>query len=171
MSTFEAAIETLMAHEGGYTVDTGGPTNFGISTRWYSKLLGRTVDPDEIKRITLDQAKQLYRDYFWHPEYEQIENQRVATKLFDCAVNMGEIQAGKLLQKACNSIGGDLLVDGIVGPKTVSEVNALAGGDGEKLLRAFCVTQVLFYEMLARKSEAYKKELPGWLIRARWPWR
>ena len=36
-SSYDAALARVLAHEGGYTnhpSDPGGPTNFGITTRW-----------------------------------------------------------------------------------------------------------------------------------------
>ena len=57
---FDAAFERLIGHEGGYTAgvgDPGGETKFGISKRSYPR--------EDIKNLTLEQAKVIYRKDFW----------------------------------------------------------------------------------------------------------
>ena len=72
----------------------------------------------------------LVRDFYaawWSREgYGAIEQQEVATKVFDLSVNMGGKAAHLCLQRACRACGWRLNEDGKLGPKTLNAAN-LAG--------------------------------------------
>ena len=140
MSTFDLAIPTILAHEGGFVDDPddpGGATNWGISLRYYRKLdwpnidvdvmgLGDgdldgdgDVDVDDIKVMTRYQALAIYNSQWWvRYKYYLINPQVIATKVFDLSVNMGAGRAHRLLQQALRAVGREVEVDGVVGPKT-----------------------------------------------------
>lgn len=152
MSRFEYAISFVLANEGGLVNDPhdpGGLTNFGISQSSYPNL--------DIRSLTREQAEDIYRKDFWH--YDAINNQRVATKLFDASVNMGPVRAGRLLQLALGAIeAGPIVADGIVGSATIEAVNA---ADPDRLLDEYKARLVKYY------CELDKPEfLLGWLRRA-----
>jgi lysozyme family protein len=86
MADFNISIETILTNEDGYVFnpnDPGGETNYGISKRAYPNL--------DIKNLTRDAAKEIYRRDFWR--YDSIVNQDVATKIFDIGANQGPITA------------------------------------------------------------------------------
>ena len=60
LKEFDKIIEVVLEHEGGYVNDpddAGGETRYGISKRAY---------PDEnIKELTVDRAKELYKRDYW----------------------------------------------------------------------------------------------------------
>ena len=113
MTTFDQAFEIIIGHEGGYVNDPrdpGGETKYGISKRAYPK--------EDIKNLTLDRAKLLYkRDYWDAVEAESIPG-AARLMLFDCAVNTGVGMAKKLLQRAVGTKD-----DGIIGPKTRAAIS------------------------------------------------
>ena len=81
---FEAAVNDLLQEEGG-TVnnaqDPGGLTRFGISKQAFPDV--------DIANLTVDQAKQLYRDHYWTPLLPYKLPERFMRVAFDTAVNMG----------------------------------------------------------------------------------
>ena len=106
--TFDQAFDLLIPREGEYSNnanDPGGETKFGISKRAYPHL--------DIKSLTLEQAKEIYRTDFWEQSLASTTSGPLAFQLFDCAVNSGTRQSTALLQRALG-----LLDDGITGPKT-----------------------------------------------------
>lgn len=157
MAEFEKAIDKVLAHEGGYVndpADPGGETNFGISKRRYPN--------EDISALTPERARQLYRIDYW--QYDAIESQAVATKVFDLAVNMGPLRAHKILQMALNRLGpGMIEVDGVLGPQTLWAVNRTAECE---LLAAIRQRQKEFYLRLVHRDPGVAKFLPGWLKRA-----
>jgi len=91
---FDDAYDRLMGHEGGYVndpEDPGGETKWGISKRSYPHL--------NIKELTRDQAKEIYREDFWKPLNQNLPD-GVLFQAFDFAVNSGISTAIRHLQKA-----------------------------------------------------------------------
>lgn len=154
MSMFELAIPIILRREGGYVndpADPGGETNFGISKRSYPAL--------DIKGLTVDAATAIYLHDWWDRyNYQAILAQAVATKVFDMAVNMGASRAHKIVQDVL-----DMPQDGILGPKTLVELNATPS---LKLLISLQDTQAQFYRNLVLAKPEEKKFLQGWLNRA-----
>jgi len=184
MARFDPAFDKVLVLEGGYVdhpSDPGGATNLGISLRY---LLDRgdldrdglpdgdmdgdgDVDVADIRAITPEKAKHLYHTGFWIPNrLSELRNQAVAEKIFDMAVNMGSRQAWRLVQRAVNDQYGNdvLVVDGVVGPKTLLVLNGLS--ENESVLDAIKEAQAGFYLRLidARPSLAVFRD--GWLNRA-----
>ena len=154
MAEFEPAVEWMLSHEGGYVNDpndAGGETKYGISKRSYPDV--------DIAALTLDDAKAIYkRDYWASQRYEEIADQRVATKIFDMAVNMGFHRAHAIAQQQCG-----VKNDGILGPLTVAAINAK---DADTFVVSLCNACVEFYSGLAEDKPTNQKFLNGWLKRA-----
>lgn len=173
---FEEAIGVILKHEGGYTDDEndpGGATDYGISLRF---LEDHDIDLNsdgevnviDIKSLDIDKAKEIYKKYWWDKyNYEAINSLYYATKIFDMAVNMGGKQAHILVQRAVNYCGYNLVVDGILGRKSVGTINEIwIHGRGEDLKYETEEEQKWFYQHLAEEKPKFKKFLKGWLNRA-----
>jgi lysozyme family protein len=160
MADFRPAFEFLLPHEGGFTIDSGGPTKFGISQRSYPEF-----SLEEIRALTIQQAETIYLRDFWTPNrYGEIISQRVASKAFDLAVNMGAHSANKLLQGACVLCGATRIsTDGIIGPDTLAAVNSFAE---RILLRNLIALAAARYKYIAEKNPNERQDLKGWLHRA-----
>ena len=93
--TFDLAFDRLFGNEGAYTPgvgDPGGETNFGISKRTYPDI--------DIKALTREGAKAIYKTDFWdHIVADQLP-ESVQYQLFDFAVNSGIETAIRYLQRA-----------------------------------------------------------------------
>src|ERR1035437_7871406 len=94
MADFEIAAAFVLEEEGGYEppnqADPGGETKFGISRRSYPN--------EDIKNLTVERAKQIYRSDFWR--FDGVTDQDVANKLLDLTVNLGIGKGVHLLQQA-----------------------------------------------------------------------
>jgi lysozyme family protein len=182
MSDFNKAIEIVLTHEGFYSndpADRGGATKYGVSLRFLQSLdenLGDVdrdgdVDIQDVKSLTLDQAKNLYKSQWWDKyNYSQIRDDKLATKVLDLSINMGASQAHKLLQTAVNRIGlGKLAVDGKLGPKTWAAIDVVSS---EPIMKAYADEAARFYIDLTFKRirtmgiEQGGKYLFGWIRRA-----
>ena len=148
-----------MYHEGGYVKDlkdAGGETKYGISKRSYPHL--------DIKNLTRDQACKIYFCDFWmKAKCEQIDDENIATKFFDLAVNMGIPQAVKLIQRALRSAGQTVADDGIIGPITLTAINK---ADPTDLLAALKSEAAGYYRLIANANPSQQKFIEGWLNRA-----
>jgi len=181
MARFENCIDFVIKHEGGYTVDHAGPTNYGVTV---STLRRETqdanndgymdgdidhdgdIDADDIRKMAGDDAKEIYRRQWWAAlGYDRILSDLVARKVFDMAVNMGHSQGVRLLQRAVNALlpMGNLKVDGIMGAKTVKATNQL---DPVVLVKELRAQMAAFYRRIVHKHPSYQKFINGWLRRA-----
>lgn len=114
---FDQAFEKLIGHEGGYVcnpADPGGETRYGISKRSYPL--------EDIKGMTLDRAKEIYRRDFWDKCQADELADEVRFDVFDAAVNSGVKQSIKWLQRAVNTTD-----DGVLGPATMAACRVLPG--------------------------------------------
>lgn len=112
---FDQAFERLIGHEGGYVNhpdDPGGETKYGISRRAYPL--------EDIKGMTLDRAKAIYRRDYWGPAGCDAVPDGIKFDLFDTAVHSGPVTAIKMLQRAIGA-----LPDGLLGPKTLQTLNSM----------------------------------------------
>ena len=157
---FDAAIKIVLLHEGGYVNhpnDPGGETKYGIAKRSYPRV--------DIRNLTEAGAKDIYYRDWWAPgPYESISDQPLAMKVFDTAINMGTKRAYRMLQEAANTLGANLVVDGIVGKQTIRSVNSLPA---QKVLEAFRKLQEAYYMGLIAKRPSLGVFKNGWIKRAR----
>ena len=125
-------------------------------------LLSHNSYPNlDIKNLTEDQAKEIYRRDYWR--YDGIANQDVATKVFDMAVNMGPPAAHRLLQMALNALGQGVTVDGVFGPQTLAATNR---ADPARLLQELRAQAAVRYADIVLGNRAERTFLLGWMRRA-----
>lgn len=169
MATFEQAVETVLAHEGGYVcdpADAGGETHFGISKRRYPEV--------DIKALTRERAIDLYRRDFWNPAYDKIQSQPLATKLLELTLNLRhgdqrpyydtDMVGIRLVQQALRALGDrEIAIDGHFGPQTLQSVKLESPG---ALLAAIRVQQCRHYLSIIDAAPDQKKFFVGWIRRA-----
>ena len=168
--TFDKAFEYTMPFEGwdAYTNDPddkGGATKYGITVRTLTAIRfdvdgDGDVTENDVKSLTYSQAKDILKRKYWDMiQADSIESERIAIKLFDCAVNMGPARATRIAQEALNDLRCGLVVDGLMGPKTLSSLN----GSDEDVFFLFLVCRLEQYYVGLNQ----RKFLKGWLRRAR----
>ena len=79
------------------------------------------------------------------------------------AVNMGESQALKLTQRACNALGSTVSPDGLMGYVTLTAINTR---DASQLVMELCAECVSFYRALVNKDpDKYEPFWESWKAR------
>ena len=99
MTLFDAAIRSVLKHEGGYVNnprDPGGETNWGISKRAYPSL--------DIRNLTREAAIEIYRRDYWSKVPADLPDD-VRWFAFDTCVNSGEATMRRLLALDDSLIG------------------------------------------------------------------
>ena len=208
MSEFKPAMAVLIRHEvraygtpkqvswSDIHGDFGGETNWGWSLLNIQRMGLKPADvgakdwsPGCLKAMPESVAWDLYEKKYWEPApWKNIVAQDVATKLFDFSVNANPHAANDLAQRSLVALGVPVLVDGVLGPKTLAALNA---ADPVRLLAALAVAQRAYYQSLIDaghvKAMAAKaagdpdwsrfeqvKFQAGWFARAAWvgspPW-
>lgn len=173
MGDFTYAIGITLLHEGGYTVDHAGPTNWGVVLRELQAMglaFGDVdgdgdIDAEDVRRLPRERAVEYYRTRVWEPgRYGEIRSNSAAAKVFDLAVNMGGWQSCLILQRALRSNGMKVKEDGKLGAMTLGAANAVPG---EYLLPALRSEAAGVYRMIeARDRAKFGRFLDGWLRRA-----
>ncbi len=156
---FLKAFQTLIKIEGCYTnncIDRGKSTKFGISKRSYPYL--------DICNLKLEEAKNIYHTDYWQAyDYDAIDDDRIAAKVFHTTVHTGAKQSHIILQRALCAAGNKVIEDGIIGYKTINAVNSI---DPSILIVGLRSEAAGFYRLLAATKENYKCFVKGWLKRA-----
>jgi lysozyme family protein len=142
---FDTCFDRLMGHEGGYVndlSDPGGETQWGISKRSYPQL--------DIKSLTREDAKRIYRRDFWDRIHADALHDGVAYQLFDFAVNSGIETAVRYFQRALG-----VADDGHWGP--VSAKAAAQMSESDQIMR-LCAERLEFMTKLQNWPNASR----GW---------
>ena len=151
---FYDIVVDVLKREGGYVNhpnDPGGETNYGIAKRSH---------PDEdIKNLTEERATEIYKKSYWNPSKATSVPGTLRWTYFDMVVNMGQRRAVKILQEACNSKGCKLVVDGLIGRKTIAASKKI---DNSRLK----VYRILYYTDLVKRKPKLSDFIVGWIRRA-----
>lgn len=175
-ASFTAAMAVVFAHEGGWVDnpnDPGGETNMGITMRRLKEEGTQPRDvgladfsPGSLKKLTRATATDLYWKWFWgRYDYSRLYDQRVATKVFDVAVNTGAYRAHVLAQEAVNDVAPPIKVDGQFGPLTVAAINAI---DPHVYVGALAKQQSDFYKRLIAQKPVLAEFGRNWERRSQW---
>ena len=166
MADFSQAVARTIIFEGGYVNnphDSGGETYEGISIKNWPKWEGwvRLHSHPQGDRLDLDSILQgmvvdFYRVHFW--QYDGINDQDVADKVFDLGVNVGKVHAVKILQQV---VGTNQ--DGIYGPNTERLVNSHPRGSLTPLIKT---SAEKYYLAIVQSHPEDSQFLQGWLKRA-----
>jgi lysozyme family protein len=186
MADFDKAIPKVLRHEGvqfdttgqpvsghtGYVDhpdDPGGETNYGVTVR-RARASGYTGPMAEIPYAVV---LTIYRHHYWDSLCcDDITDQEIAEELFDTGVNCGVVVAKTFLQRTLNALNvkgtrwNDLLVDGVIGAKTLTALRtALQTAPWYRLciLRALDSLQCVRYIELAEHNQRFETFVPGWL--------
>lgn len=197
--SFDLAHAFTSLWEGGFVnhpSDPGGATNFGVSLRWlknidYDVNGDGVVDINDIKDLTPEIAAFLFKQEFWDSLGLDILPPLTAMAIYDSAVNTGNRQAVKFLQRASNKLpfkGKRLHDDGLMGPLTSARIleqvslkkyhETKEHHECQDLKLGLMVVseREYFHKGLANKSPFYNRQgkivdyrpfLRGWLNRCR----
>lgn len=154
---FNKSIAFTMAMEGGTNpdlLDRGGFTKYGISTREYSHL--------DINAITHGQAVEIYHEDYWLHNRCESFSVPLSCVLFDSSVNCGQGSAARWLQSTISSLKSDILVDGIIGSKTIVAAHQQ---DDRAILEGIVARRLDRYTRLLTDHPEQVKFIKGWINR------
>jgi len=171
-SNFDAAMDVLYQHEGGYSDDPsdhGGATKFGISLR-FMKLIGYDTSGDghinkfDVRILSKRQATEIYRERFWeYYNLDQINDEGVAIRAMSFFVNMRGRTAAKIIQRALIACDCVIKDDGVIGAKSITAINSTPPSS---LIPAIRSEAAGVYRRIAARDASQLRFLRGWLKRA-----
>jgi len=171
MNRFDECVNVVVGFEGGYVNnkdDKGGETNYGITaaTLESAKTKGWVSDNVSIKNLKLSHAKVIYKNGYWNAVKADDLPYPLDLIMFDMAVNHGVNTAIKLLQKSLNSIlGFDLVIDGIIGSKTITAINKLTNTGHLRCLCAYVLlNRTELYTSIIQSNKTQERFFKGWIV-------
>ena len=141
---FARCVAIVLKHEGGYVnhpSDPGGATNMGITMRTLRNWRGVDVAPDDVRALTEQEARAIYRAWYWNAVKGDDLPAGVDLAVFDFAVNSGVGTAARRLQAVVNA-----QQDGAIGPRTIASVHARAPSE---VVDNLCDARMAFLRNLA----------------------
>lgn len=161
MTNFENAFLQILEAEGQSYVhlpkDKGGPTHYGITLATLSAYRGRAASEQEVKDLSIDEAKKIYFKLYWLPMHIEGLPYPLSIALFDQAVNRG-IQGATITLQRCLSV----TQDGILGP--ITRAMAL-NRDPKALTWEFIKESTRAYGRIIQRDPGQAVFLVGWLYR------
>ena len=180
MHSVQDIATEIVRREGGYVNDPddpGGATNFGVTIHTMRRLgldLDRDGDVDarDVKQLTRAQAIDIFVDhYFGQPRIGELPEALHAT-VFDMYVNAGG-NAIKILQRLLTEMGHPCVVDGALGPQSISAAHAAWSAAPDHLVDAYGIARRNYYFRIADRRPASRKYARtraggkgGWIKRA-----
>lgn len=160
---FNEIFDFIILVEGGYSnhpLDKGGETKYGIIER-EAKKHGYLGDMRDLSKET---AKRIYyTDYYLINKLDKVKSNKIALSICDIAVNCGNKTACKKVQQVLNDINNcELIVDGIIGAKTLKALNEV---DESKFLSAYHKAQADYYRAIVTRKHNQSVFLQGWMNR------
>ncbi len=154
-TNFNQCLTVVFAEEGGYTIDDGGPTNFGITlTDLKDWRNDQSLTAADVKNMTKAEAQEIYRSKYWNPMQCGDLPNGIDLEVFDFGVNAGTKTAIKLLQ----SVVG-VTADGSIGPITLAAAKA---ADPRAVIQSFSGRRMDYYRSLTTLWPTYGA---GWTNR------
>lgn len=170
-------VAAVIDREGGYvnhSSDRGGPTNYGI-TQAVARENGYHGD---MRNLPKSLAVRIYEARYWTSiKLDNIAplSNELAEYLFDFGVHSGPGRAARELQRTLNVLNNrgklfsDLLVDGAVGPATLTGLQAFSKSRGRQGLRVLAESingvRIEFCRDLAERDERQEDFAYGWFKR------
>ena len=165
MANVETAIDYVLGWEDATlsgvvtTAPDGKRTRFGIDEHWHPELTNCLYFGSMGKVAALQIARGFYDNSYCQPLcIEAIVDQDVANKLLSLGVNVGVVQAARMLQDAVSVVG-----DGRIGPLTL---HALDLADPEKVLDDLRAEAESYYDSLVERDPSLAVYRAGWMRRA-----
>lgn len=168
MAKIDGSIEYVLTNEGGYSndpQDAGGATNWGITHADLSKWRRSPVSNQDVKNMTKTEAMEIYNAYYWQPLHlDGIDDQAIATCVFDTGVNRGIYVGASYAQRVVNELGGNIAVDGKIGPISTASINSFKRRD---FIADYYTLVKAGYDAIVSQHPSQRVFYNGWMNRAR----
>lgn len=135
---YNDSLVRVLKDEGGYSndpSDSGGPTNYGITLKDVQLYVKKNATAQDVKNLTLDQAKSIYKSKYWNALNCDNLSSGVDYTCFDYGVNSGLGRPRKALQTFKSKTGSDLI--NAINDERMSFLHVISGGKNAKFLKGW----------------------------------
>ena len=162
---FESVIPVTLRFEGGYSNrknDRGGETKYGITKSFYDTYKNEVRDiARDIKSLTLDDAKKLYKAHWDRYKLGYIQDRRKALLINDYIINSSPIPAIKRIQRILKRYY-NITADGHIGQQTLKAINDM---DFETFADSIQTDRRNHYDNCVESKPTDKDNIDGWMNR------
>lgn len=145
--------------------DLGGRTRWGIAERFHRDLTATGFFDGMSNEDSLALTHDIYKREYANPlQLALVESQKVANALMSFAVNEGVKTSVLILQRMLQEFKPHLVVDGDVGPATLSVLNALPE---YQILSLLGIYQRKHYYGIVNGNPTQTAFLGGWINRVK----
>lgn len=137
-ANYNDCLNLVLKDEGGYCNDpgdNGGPTKYGITIFDVRKYVKANATASDVKALTLDQAKTIYKSKYWDALSCDSLPSGVDYTCFDYGVNSGLGRPRKALQRFKDKTGTDLI--NAINDERMSFLHAIGTGHNAKFLKGW----------------------------------
>ena len=164
MANSSKLVPFILQWEGGFVndpLDLGGATNKGITIGTFTEYKRRkglkAPTVQDLKNISNEDWHEVFKGLYWDRwKADEIKNQAVANILVDWVWASGSHG----IKRPQRLLG--VTVDGVVGSKTIAELNAK---DPAELFRMIKADRLKFIDEICEKRPANNRFKKGWLNR------
>lgn len=181
MANYKNIIPFTMDYEGANTKngglvdikeDSGGITKFGVCLEFAKDTRNVAlfdlnddgiIDRSDIKIMTREVAEEAFKKYFWDKyNLDAVTSDKKAFVVFDAAMNNGNGNAIKFLQRTLVMLGLPCKLDYIFGNKTFTFMEQ---ANTESFCSTFLSIREGFFKKIVANRPSQKIFLKGWLNR------
>lgn len=162
---FDKSFLYVLENEGGFAnhkSDRGKATKYGITQHTLSAWRGDDCYPSDVKALTLDEAKEIYRAWYWNRLGLDHVQDPICTVLFDAGILFGPGTAAREAQLVLSQLGQDVKVDGVLGIVTQTCLNRL---EAARFILAFKERLRKLIEEICLRNPSQKVFKTGWTNR------
>jgi lysozyme family protein len=168
MATFQAAIEWVLQHEGGFQKAASDPGNYYqgqlIGTNWgvsapVARSAGWTGRMEDMPRQWA--IDNVYLPNYW-PGLSAINNENIAAKILDMRLS-GKARADRYVQQGLIDMGWTISVDGVIGPMTAQAINQ---EDASVVMSMLQAQHAAIYQDSYDRNPIGESWLKNWMSRA-----
>lgn len=165
-------IWNVLKYEGRFSdrkEDRGGKTFRGVTWKTYTsymKASAKIPSHEHHEELTDEEVLDIYLQVFVHPlRISSYDSSWVKEAIFSASINHGGRNASKMVQRAAKA---KLKIDGIIGPKTLKEVNKIYSNT---FVNRLIMQRIIFTDKIVRrevreektpKEESQVENLVGW---------
>src|SRR5262245_14041496 len=123
LGSFDVVQPLIEKWEGGFSNhpdDPGGATNMGITQETLARWRGHPVTTDDVRQLTREEARQIFRADFWQPLRADELPLPAAVMTYNASVLSGAARGAATLQAALNMQGKPVAQDGDIGAETIA---------------------------------------------------
>jgi lysozyme family protein len=168
VTDFPAALDYVLGYEDPehlYAVvqdNNGADVISGINSAYWPEQYERIAACAREERAAPVAA--FYQDYYWDPlSIASIDDQDVANRVLDACVSCGAPAGIKQLQRAVFVTNSNVVIDGVLGPITLTAVNS---ANASELLSSFRAQRLAYYKQVAALHPTDEDDLADWIRRA-----